>query len=684
MPNTLLEHLSRGVFSFLEPEPEEIRSVIPAVETMLPEPQQIFLRNETATPLIGFPVLQSRQLRRLEEALVDYLEMEEEVQLSFQNRDTFDSKLYAQLWERYRSIFTRMTENVTVSSYGQNYPGVLWLYHSHQIARRIKEVPKRLLRRDLTTGREHGDALKYKVLFKFIDRVVTLTYDVVHRIAAEIEEEEDALFPSILAFMRDNVLILTEDYVSPDLTELNSYFHGHLGLDGRDFRQRLGRLEEWHEKNLRTDPVMRSAVANLLHREVDSDERSLFHRPGYLSFLSSHVTYSPARFLTPEQVQVWESLLTKLKEFEVLHALRKMVVPLDREDGELVSRDRSTNTTWVGGPPVLHVSEATRPIDFTASWVVDPLVQRYGLVYDITDFSAIITMLGRAEKAALDNAFRTMFRFQRRINQMATSLRLKLEKYLGDGAFYSARSGRNMLQAAVYVQRTYSRFLEQGFPFDRGLRIALNYSEYRILPLERGPTGRSARYEFFGHGLVELSRLVTGKATQEIDELKTYLLAHGYPEPTLNKFFAPMLRRNTERISKKDKARRFFAYIDPNGTLINEGIVATEPFIGRLGRFEDMYYARLQGRGYIVLPLDEDVDGRQLIAIRKLGYGKFKGLDETPIYEVVDAAGWDRAKFKTIPPQALQSALERVFAVALAARYKTDDRPAGPTDISSP
>ena len=31
--------------------------------------------------------------------------------------------------------------------------------------------------------------------------------------------------------MRDNVLIFTEDYVSPDLTELSSYFSGCLKID---------------------------------------------------------------------------------------------------------------------------------------------------------------------------------------------------------------------------------------------------------------------------------------------------------------------------------------------------------------------------------------------------------------------------------------------------------------------
>ena len=36
----------------------------------------------------------------------------------------------------------------------------------------------------------------------------------------------------------------------------------------------------------------------------------------------------------------------------------------------------------------------------------DPVVQRYGLVYDITDFSATLSLLGTQERTALERAFR--------------------------------------------------------------------------------------------------------------------------------------------------------------------------------------------------------------------------------------------------------------------------------------
>lgn len=297
----------------------------------------------------------------------------------------------------------------------------------------------------------------------------------------------------------------------------------------------------------------------------------------------------------------------------------------------------------------MRVSATTRPLDLTSTWVVDPVVERYGLVYDITDFSSTLSRLGRAEKKALEVAFRMTSSFQRRINKLAGTLDLRLEKYLGDGAFYSGRHARHMLVVAIHLQRLYPEFLSRGFPFDSGLRIALNYGEYRLLPLASSTTSREPSYEFFGHGLVELSRLSTGKKPQEIDDFKTYLITQGYPEPVVNKFFAPMMAKSSELVSKLDEARRFYAYINQNGALINEGIVATEAFIQRLGRFPSLHFTRDGGRGYIALEVAEGKVESLQVGIRKLGVGKFKGLEPMPVYEIVDGGNLAPESLKPIP-----------------------------------
>ncbi len=669
MPHSIIDRLAQGRFTFLEADPREIRQVMPEADRILPEPLPIFLEDEEQSPWSGFPILLSPKLQVLEETLADYLRAEEEAQSAYHKRQSFDSRSYASRWERYRAQLGTVLENVTLASHGGDYPAVFWLFHSLAVSRYLYELPRRLRRQDLNLGRDHGDAIKYTVFKKWSERVMTLNREIAAGLAEEMVAGAETLFPALLAAMCDNVLIFTEDYVSPDLSQLGSYFSGYLREDGRDLRQRLGKLAEWQSKNLAGDEVLNSAVAHLLGADPEGDSRALLHRSGWITFLSHHVTYSPSHLLTSPQIEIWERLLERLKQFEILTAVRRMLVPMELRDGVLVSRDRGADSTRGGGPAEVRISSTTRPLDFGSAWVVDPVVERYGLVYDITDFSATLSRLGRAEKAALEQAFRMTSSFQRRITGLAASHGLRLEKYLGDGAFYSGRNTRHMLVVAIRLQRLYPEFLSRGFPFDSGLRIALNYGEYRLLPLA-GTSSKGPSYEFFGHGLVELSRLSTGKKTQEVDDFKTYLITQGYPEPVVQKFFAPMMTTSAELVSKLDEARRFYAYINQNGALINEGIVATEAFIQRLGAFSELFFVREAGRGYIVLELEEEEAEGLWVGIRKLGVGKFKGLEPMPVYEVIDGGSWPRGTRKPIPSQRLMSALERLFASTVTASSK--------------
>ena len=75
---------------------------------------------------------------------------------------------------------------------------------------------------------------------------------------------------------------------------------------------------------------------------------------------------------------------------------------------------------------------------------------------------------------------------------------------------------------------------------------SLSGSQNRLLPVQVGRDGDQERYEFFGQGVVELSRLTTGKAAKEVDELKAFLITHGYPEGTVNRFFAPLASHGLE------------------------------------------------------------------------------------------------------------------------------------------
>ena len=278
-----------------------------------------------------------------------------------------------------------------------------------------------------------------------------------------------------------------------------------------------------------------------------------------------------------------------------------------------------------------------------APWVVDPLVARFGLIYDISDFTETVSLLRRSGALEQDRSFRMMFRFQRRVNRLASQHKAKLEKYLGDGAFYSSREAHHLLVLAMQIQRAYREALAKGFPFSNGLRIALNHGQYRLLPIQIGGKEEGGdRYEFFGHGVVELTRLTSGKASREIDEIKTLLITLGYPEPVVNRFFAPMTRQNLDVVNKVEESRSFYSYINPNGSLVNEGIVATLDFIQRLekesvaaGSSACSTASARTSRSRSTPP-----NGSLLVGVRKLGVAQLKGLDRLPVYEIVDASLW--------------------------------------------
>ncbi len=653
--------LLAGPFNFLRLDGAELRRLVPDFERTLPTPRPIFLEDEGATPIVGFAVAASERMELLRTSLRQFLAAEEAVQISVLSRETLDRKVHTQAWERYRSILTRALENGTISNFGRQFPSAFWLYHSIDIAHFLKETPRRVLRQDSELGRRYGDQIRYRVLDRYLDRVLATSYEVAQKVAAATEEVEEELFARLLTRMRDNVLIFTEDHISPDFAELSVYFSACLRIDGRDFRQRYLELIRWHDEQLATDRELAATAVHLLASEGTglgkSPGRELLNRPGYVTFLATRKAWNGSRLWPPALVQVWENLLLKLKEFELLHTLRRSFISIERRDGRLLSKEPGAVRATAG----VAVSPTTRPLDFLEPWVVDPRVDRFGLIYDISDFSQTVSLLQRSGEGSQDEAFRMMFRYQRRVNRFAQSRRVKLEKYLGDGAFYSSREAIRPLIAAIHIQRAYAQALTEGFPFDQGLRIALNHGHYRLIPMgDSGPHG-GERYEFFGHGLVELSRLVTGKTTREVEDIKHLLLHFGYPAQAVERFFEPLQRRDVEVIDKNEEARPFYAYLDRNGGLINQGIVATQAFVAQLSRergTRELHRASEGERIYCVSIFDDGAE-RIPIGFRPLGSAQLKGLDELPIYEIVDAAPLPSAAWLPLPPGELLPTLDR-------------------------
>jgi hypothetical protein len=536
------------------------------------------------------------------------------------------------------------------------------------ICRVLKDAPKRLVRQDLQLGRERGDEIKYAVLFKYLDRVFAMLYDLASQLSDETDEFEEELFPALLTQMRDNVLVFTEDYISRDLDELLSYFRGYLKIDGRDLRYRLALLRQWHTQVFSASRDLRALALQLFHVPPDVSPDEVLLRPGYLSYVSSRREYNAERLLSPNEVEVWERLLLKLKEFELMHGHRRMVVRIERHGDDLHCHQRDAARVGASSGQSLLLAPSSRPLDFTAPWVVDPEVSRGGLIYDITDFSATVSRIRMADRQVQEESFVAIFRFQRRFDQLAKERRIKWEKYLGDGAFYSGRDPRRLLIAAIEMQRYYARALDEGFPFDSGMRIGLNFGEYRLLPFGGSKTSEEARYEVFGHGVVELSRLVSGKTSRALEDIKTMLVIKGYPEKAVSQFFAPLVEENLDLVDQSQEQRRFYAYLNRNGALINEGIVATARFIAELDnvcRFEAFYLTSDGERDYVVVDLAQE-GAAYLVGLRKLGVASLKGLEGLPVYEVVDGREWSLTGATPLVAPDLNAAVDEAYTSLIA------------------
>jgi hypothetical protein len=169
------------------------------------------------------------------------------------------------------------------------------------------------------------------------------------------------------------------------------------------------------------------------------------------------------------------------------------------------------------------------------------------------------------------------------------------------------------------------------------MRIAINYGYYRLLPMKPRLDSPERTMEFYGPGVVELSRLTTGKATQEIEEFQTFLVAHGYEEKRVRQFFAP-LAHDVDVIDHQQHGREFSAYINANGHLINEGIVASMSVVQELSsELDAAHHAlyRLTAPFGVYLGFSE---GPELIGLRLLGTVSLKGLSNVEVAEIVSFA----------------------------------------------
>ena len=177
-------------------------------------------------------------------------------------------------------------------------------------------------------------------------------------------------------------------------------------------------------------------------------------------------------------------------------------------------------------------------------------------------------------------------------------------------------------------------------------------------------TGTSDRItEFYGPGIVELSRLTTGKATKEIEEFAAFLVSHGYDPMKVQGFFAP-LAHGVDVIDHAQHAREFYAYVNATGHLVNEGIVASMSLLQELSNeltAEAQPLVRLRAPWGTYVGFAPAIVGLEWIGLRLIGMVSLKGLDQVEIGEIAPFAPGEVEALPVEPSESLVALLRQMF-----------------------
>ncbi|HEV7919712.1 MAG TPA: hypothetical protein VGR02_02860 [Thermoanaerobaculia bacterium] len=630
--------MQSAVVSYLSGRPEAATFLLPADlartleelfprgHAMLPQPYKIFPADETQPPSLGFAVADAQPLKELEARLDRWLAEE----IAWQLDRKQESKERATLaFNAYISHLMKLAENALMSNLLNDYHAIFWLAHSLDLARHFSTVVRGVSKRDSHAGRTQGEALKYRIFARWAAETREQMTQLAARAASTLEGEEQRGL-QFFRLLQDDVLILTEEFIGPDLRELRSFITGYLRRDFQAFRDGVERLREAAVELLLRDRTFKASLPLFGTTADQGITLALLLDSRFQAFLFEHPTVENA--VTREEREQFQLIARRLREYSVLNQLRRGIVWMTTTgDGQIVPVDRRGGGSF---------SRSTRPLDFGRPGVVDPMIHRFGIIYDISSFSETLGNIRRGGRKEEISSYRQMLLFQRKLEGIAQRHLLQFEKFLGDGAFYTTRRALRVIRAAVEIQRFYAEMRRKGFAFNKGLRIALNYGYYRLLPMKGSPESPERITEFYGPGIVELSRLTTGKSNKEIEEFAAFLVARGYDSSKVQQFFAP-LERGVDMIDHTQHAREFYAYLNANGNLVNEGIVTSFSLLQELSgelTNEGQGLLRVRAPFGSYIGFAPAVAGLESIGIRLLGSVSLKGLDNIEIGEVVPFA----------------------------------------------
>jgi hypothetical protein len=627
MPKAILEYIASRPDPFLLPSAIErtLEELFPGPDRLLPAPYKIFHVDEAQVPILGFPVAESALLKELESRLDRWITEETAFHV---NRDASTRERAQQTFATYVAQLMRAAENALLSNLLSDYHAVFWLAHSSDLARHFCSIPRRIGALDSQMGRTQGDAVKYRLFGRWATETREQMTHLAARVAGTLDGEEQRGL-QFFRLLQDDVLILTEDFVGPDLREMRSFMTGYVRRDYQSFRDSIERLRTVATDLLTRERAFRGAMSLFGIGPEGGITIGLLFDPAFQNFLFDYpAAQSVVSREEREQIQLQSR---RLREFAILNQLRRAIVWMSTSaGGEIITSDRRSSNSY---------SHSTRPMDFGRPGVVDPMVYRFGLMYDISAFSETLGNIARGGRKGEISSYRQMLLFQHKVETIGDRHRLQFEKFLGDGAFYTTRRAIRLIRAAIEIQRLYTEMRKRGFAFNKGMRVALNYGYYRLLPMKGTREGERIM-EFYGPGIVELSRLTTGKANKEIDEIKGFLIAHGYEQTKVQQFFAP-LAKGVDLVDHSMHRREFYAYVNASGHLVNEGIVASFQLLQELSaeliaQGQKLY--RLRAAFGTFIGFSPAIEGVDYVGARLIGMVSLKGLEQIEVAELVPLA----------------------------------------------
>ncbi|HPC81972.1 MAG TPA: hypothetical protein P5234_00160 [Thermoanaerobaculaceae bacterium] len=609
--------------------PREIAGAWPRVfdeaASRMPQPYWLFAEDEQRPIGLGFPHATTGEWEVFCRELGRLIDAEAANRRALSANQQLDKSGLVELRRAVAGRIADFLENAILHDYGQRLPEIFWLALTAEIGDRVHAATLAEQAAFPQIGQRNLDELRYQLAQRLAEVAHRGETEACSRVRRSEGLEMPAASRAFARLLREDLLPFAESHVGCDVRRTNSFLHGFLRVDAGWARRLLHALNQQilalREKDPGFDQVLTALdpEAPLLPRErlflcrAVHDLLPLWPHPD---------TPHPP----PELRTIVQELAVRCRRYEVISALRRRVIPVETRAGRVSARFQGR---------VVQLSAFTRPLSFTTVGVVPSVVQRYGLVYDLVEFTQILEALRRRGRATEEGAMRQMVRFLGQVDALRGRFRLKFEKFLGDGAFYSGRSARSLLEMASELRLLYERLRRQGFPFDRGMRIAVNIGSYHLLPMVSA-TAERPQYEFFGHGIVELGRLTSGKRTHEVEDIADFLIASGYDVHEVLKFLEPV--RTSSRAPEGVRDRPYAAYIAENGELVNQGTVLTEEFVRALDVElgpQQLFLTHAFNTAWVVLAPGDPSGIQPWHGLRPLGVARLKGLDAMPLVEAI-------------------------------------------------